>query len=49
MKIKNPPEKIMLTISEIAVTITIWVLTLSGCFFGGRAVLRRRKNNSRKQ
>ena len=33
----------MLTISEIAVTITIWVLTSAGCFFGIRAMLRRRK------
>lgn len=33
----------MLTISEIAVTITIWVLTAAGCFFGVRATLRRRK------
>ena len=33
----------MLTTSELAVTITIWVLTLSGSFFGGRAAWRRRK------
>ena len=32
----------MITTSEYAVTITIWVLTLAGIFFGGRAVLRRR-------
>lgn len=33
----------MITTSEIAVTITIWTLTLSGSFFGGRAAWRRRK------
>lgn len=33
----------MITTSEIAVTITIWVLTAAGAFFGGRAVWRRRK------
>ena len=33
----------MLTISEYAVTITIWVLTLAGVFFGGRAAWRRRQ------
>ena len=42
----------MITISEIAVTITIWVLTLSGLFFGGRAAWRRReqkRTDERKQ
>ena len=33
----------MITTSEIAVTITIWVLTASGTFFGTRAAWRRRK------
>ena len=33
----------MITTSEIAVTITIWVLTVCGAFFGSRAVWRRRK------
>jgi hypothetical protein len=33
----------MITISELAATITIWVLTVSGAFFGGRAAWRRRK------
>ena len=33
----------MLTTSEIAVTAAIWVLTAAGAFFGGRAVLRRKK------
>jgi len=33
----------MITTSEYAVTITIWVLTLAGVFFGGRAAWRRRK------
>jgi hypothetical protein len=33
----------MITTSEIAVTITIWVLTSAGAFFGGRAAWRRRK------
>lgn len=32
----------MLTTSETAVTITIWVLTGAGTFFGGRAAWRRR-------
>jgi hypothetical protein len=36
----------MITTSEIAVTITIWVLTAAGTFFGGRAAWRRRKKNS---
>ena len=34
----------MLTISEIAVTATIWVLTAIGCFFGIRAAIRRRRS-----
>lgn len=34
----------MITTSEIAVTITIWVLTAAGIFFGGRAALRRRRH-----
>jgi len=33
----------MLTTSERAVTLTIWVLTLAGIFFGGRAAWRRRR------
>ena len=33
----------MITTSEIAVTITIWVLTAAGAYFGTRAVWRRRK------
>jgi hypothetical protein len=33
----------MVTTSEYAVTITIWVLTLAGTFFGGRAAWRRRR------
>jgi hypothetical protein len=33
----------MITTSELAVTITIWVLTAAGTFFGGRAAWRRRK------
>jgi len=37
----------MLTFSEIVVTITIWVLTAAGLFFGLRAVWRRRKNRAR--
>jgi hypothetical protein len=39
----------MITTSEIAVTITIWVLTLAGVFFGGRAFLRRRKQTHTKK
>ena len=33
----------MITTSESAVTITIWVLTAAGTFFGTRAAWRRRK------
>jgi len=33
----------MITTSEIAVTITIWILTAAGAFFGTRAVWRRRR------
>jgi hypothetical protein len=33
----------MITTSELAVTITIWILTAAGAFFGTRAVWRRRK------
>ena len=33
----------MITTSEYAVTITIWILTLAGAFFGGRAAWRRRR------
>jgi hypothetical protein len=33
----------MLTTSEIVVTVTIWILTAVGGFFGIRAVVRRRK------
>ena len=36
----------MLTTSEAAVTITIWVLTASGTFFGGRAAWRRRRQRN---
>lgn len=31
----------MMTVSEVAVTITIWLLTLAALFFGGRAAWRR--------
>ncbi|MDD2899421.1 MAG: hypothetical protein PHI31_11990 [Desulfuromonadaceae bacterium] len=37
----------MLTTSEIAATITIWVLTAAGTFFGGRAAWRRRAEKRR--
>jgi hypothetical protein len=37
----------MITTSEAAVTITIWVLTASGTFFGGRAAWRRRKQKKK--
>jgi len=33
----------MMTTSEIAVTVTIWVLTATGSFFGIRAKLRRKR------
>lgn len=33
----------MHTISEVAVTATIWVLTAAGTFFGSRAALRKKK------
>lgn len=36
----------MTTFSEYAVTITIWLLTLAGLFFGGRAAWRRRRHPS---
>lgn len=36
----------MLTTTEIAVTITIWFLTISGAYFGLRAVVRRRKSRA---
>jgi hypothetical protein len=37
----------MITTSECAVTITIWVLTLAGAFFGIRATwLRRRQKRA---
>jgi hypothetical protein len=39
----------MVTTSEYAVTITIWVLTLAGTFFGGRAAWRRRRQGGRIQ
>ena len=38
----------MLTFSEIVVTLTIWVLTAAGLFFGLRAVWRRRKNKAQR-
>lgn len=33
----------MLTTSEIAVTVTIWILLIAGCFFGIRGIVRRKK------
>lgn len=36
----------MHTISEIAVTAAIWVLTAIGCFFGIRAAIRKRRARS---
>lgn len=36
----------MHTFSEIAVTVTIWVLTAAGSYFGLRAALRRRFTGS---
>jgi hypothetical protein len=36
----------MITTSEIAVTITIWVLTAAGAFFGTRAAWRGRRRKS---
>jgi hypothetical protein len=33
----------MLTFSEYAVIIVIWVMTLAGCFFGGRAIWRKHR------
>jgi len=33
----------MITTSEIAVTVTIWVLTVCGAFFGIRAAWRRKR------
>jgi hypothetical protein len=37
----------MITTSEYAVTIIIWVLTLDGVFFGGRSAWRRRKERTK--
>lgn len=34
----------MITTSELVVSVTIWVMTATGCFFGLRAVIRRRKS-----
>lgn len=34
----------MITASEYAVIITIWLLTLAGVYFGGRAVWRRKRD-----
>jgi hypothetical protein len=36
----------MITTSEIAVTVTIWVLTGTGGFFGIRAALRKKRSKS---
>ena len=33
----------MLTVSELAASLVIWVLAAIGIFFGGRAAWRRRK------
>jgi len=33
----------MLTTTETILLITVWVLTLCGLFFGGRAKLRKRR------
>ena len=35
----------MLTFSELAATAAIWGLTLTGCFFGIRAAIRRKKRS----
>ena len=37
----------MLTISEVAVTVTIWSLTAVGGFFGIRAAIRKKNMKSR--
>jgi len=39
----------MITTSELAVTIMIWVLATAGAFFGGRAAWRRRKQRLAKE
>lgn len=39
----------MITTSETAVTITIWILTAAGIFFGTRAALRRKKKETVKR
>ncbi len=36
----------MLTTSETIMFTTVWVLTLCGLFFGGRAKLRKRRSSS---
>jgi hypothetical protein len=39
----------MITTSELAVTIMIWVLTAAGAFFGSRAAWRRRRQRLAKE
>lgn len=39
----------MLTTSETILTITVWVLTGCGLFFGGRARLRKRRLLAKKR
>ncbi len=38
-----------MTFSELAVTLMIWALTAAGCFFGGRAWIRRRFRPANRQ
>lgn len=36
----------MLTTTEIILFITVWILTICGLFFGGRAKLRKRRRSA---
>ena len=39
----------MLTTTETILLITVWILTLCGLFFGGRAKLRKRRLSRKDQ
>jgi hypothetical protein len=39
----------MLTTTETVLFITVWVLTICGLFFGGRAQLRKRRRSAKQR
>ncbi|MDH3454299.1 MAG: hypothetical protein OEL80_04055 [Desulfuromonadales bacterium] len=39
----------MLTTTETILLITVWVLTICGLFFGGRAKLRKRRRSAQER